>query len=416
MGRYFDFTPDLEKELIKFNIDYVLDETEESKRIYLDTATASRIGERLEGNCKVETIIADLVPLLNRGFFLHDHIYGEGSWNNSSGTLMISSYGTVPGQETLRDFRRYDILYFNNTEEKNLLGQWDTRANIIPDFAVHITDDKKTCIGFYTYMHIHFFFDFFHAEEMSSLHHAFLRSCIASYLKIEDRLKDMHDLWGMEEARRNFIEVMKVRASSQTSTIRRRIDTLTHDIVSYSQSIVNFSRERREKHILLKVYEENQVDFEAEFDRMFSEFRVQFDSSFNFFFITDTIVIQGITVGRFKITVNSTNGAIEVLNIDKRIRREGGSGGFYDHPHVLNTSMCLGNIAVEVAKLIGEFKYFDAAYLVREALYFYDREGRYIELEAWMTPEELEKRASGALIVNEGVEVHLDEETERDEG
>ena len=388
MGLYFPYSSGLEKELDKYGVEYVVEETEESKQIYLDNTISSRINNNLRADI-LTACIADFAPLLNRGFSLRDHMYTE-MLADSPGVLMISSYGDGLGKlKRDFDFVRYDTLAFNGLKEKNVLGQMDVNAYEPPEYGVGIIDGDGICVGFYSYMHIHFFFDFFHTATIGDLHHLFLRSCIADYLRIKDQLKELFDFYDVEEARRKFIDGMKKRADANAVNARRRLTTIDNDLRMYVESITALQQEKITKFNEIKAYEANQIDFEAEFDRLFSEFRAQFDANLNFYFITDTIEIDGIILGRFRITMNN-NGTFSVVNIDNKIVNKNGE---YDHPHVLNSNMCLGNIAVQVAELIGQHKLFDAAYLVRESLYFYNREGQYIEIEAWMTPEQLEEKA-----------------------
>ena len=56
----------------------------------------------------------------------------------------------------------------------------------------------------------------------------------------------------------------------------------------------------------------------------------------------------------------------------------------YDHPHIENGKICLGELNLAIAKLMSEYKYFDVAKLCSELLYFYNKSSAYLPIERWI--------------------------------
>lgn len=81
-------------------------------------------------------------------------------------------------------------------------------------------------------------------------------------------------------------------------------------------------------------------------------------------------------IGRFEMELY-VGGRVLLHNV----ARVGADG--CDHPHVKKGSPCLGNIAGPVAKLIGEFEFVTAAFLLLEFLESYNPENAYCSVSHW---------------------------------
>lgn len=80
-------------------------------------------------------------------------------------------------------------------------------------------------------------------------------------------------------------------------------------------------------------------------------------------------------LGRFRLDI-CFNGDVAIKNLTQAY-------GYYDHPHVWNAKPCLGNIRLNVSKLVGEFQWVATAELLLEYLKTVNPNGWYTPIDHW---------------------------------
>ncbi len=92
------------------------------------------------------------------------------------------------------------------------------------------------------------------------------------------------------------------------------------------------------------------------------------------------IICDGCSVGEFEILMNFEKGVVSITNLTQPIY-DGGQR--YDHPHVLNTVPCFGNIGEQVHNLLGTRNIFHLSGLLIEYLQSYNSSSCYRSIEYW---------------------------------
>ena len=81
-------------------------------------------------------------------------------------------------------------------------------------------------------------------------------------------------------------------------------------------------------------------------------------------------------IGEFVVTISFSSGRLTIKNVSKAV--DG-----YDHPHISNGSVCLGNISTGIGKMLGEFEFVGALTVLHEYLKSYNDSDAYKKIEHW---------------------------------
>lgn len=82
-------------------------------------------------------------------------------------------------------------------------------------------------------------------------------------------------------------------------------------------------------------------------------------------------------IGRFRIYIKPSQ--IKIYNFDAIVR----SGDYYDHPHVTNTVLCMGNWIIKICEALGDLDLKKLILILKMCLQTYNEKSPYIKIEEW---------------------------------
>jgi len=82
-------------------------------------------------------------------------------------------------------------------------------------------------------------------------------------------------------------------------------------------------------------------------------------------------------MGEYIVQINMVTGELNIVSAN------GGDHNGHDHPHISSGKPCLGNIAEDLAKMIGEHQVTASLILINEYLHSVNEEGWYVSISGW---------------------------------
>lgn len=326
---------------------------------------------------KTAQLLPAIIPILKRPVFVQDHFHTN-NWINSPDTHF---YITCFPQDSYKRSDKYRIFQYKGKKVNNTDGADYINIQDVPDFAIPIKDDTEKVIGFIAYNIINIFFDIMHSD-LKPLYVELIKDAVNSYLMIEDNLKALFNEFLSVKGRVELIKYIKLMSDKEKNKMEREVEGHKQNIKDYSAYLINSYENLRNATLKLKGLETGKINAEEEVEKLISEYNLKFNTEGLIWFETEDIRIKDILLGKFKITLNINSGTIRILNLTRRIDQ-------YDHPHINNGVLCLGELANAISKLITEYKYIEVARLCKEVLYFYNQSSAHVPLERWIDTKEV---------------------------
>lgn len=372
-----EYSDCLKDKLLKYDVPFAIEEHTITIFPYKDDSgtflSINQAEKRVYGE---KDIITAIIPVLNRLIYLYDHCYENDYINNINKYLFISCYGHYPN--TVYKNQKgssYPELSYNNKKCANAGGQRNFISFELPEFCIPFKDDNGLVIGHFSYNRIDFHFDIFHTP-LKTLHLKLIEDVVNLYLKIENQLKELYQSYEAVRVRIELTNYIKKQADRQKIAIKEKIISLNYRIEDIKSELLNSYSQIKMFQLTLIGLETEKINPEEEIEKLIETYNIKFGTD-GFWFETEDIYCKDIFLGKYKITINVSSGIISIINLKKKI-------GCYDHPHIEDGRICLGELNSAITKLISEYKYFEVAKLCSELLYFYNKSSAYIPMERWI--------------------------------
>lgn len=194
----------------------------------------------------------------------------------------------------------------------------------------------------------------------------------------------------LEKCRGDFIQHCKSDVDDAIAELEQRVRQLTNDIAELEKQVLEKMMQIRDCNIKLtglKNEDDKKSHLNKQFDMIKSHIPLLRSMTFTeggLTFETEVIHLEGdsatrnpqkfdpFPLGRYRIRMKRGQD-IHVTNLTRRLEYEFyGRKDMWDHPHVKNHLMCLGNIKTKVNQLILQDKWFPAITYIIEALKNYN--------------------------------------------
>ena len=195
----------------------------------------------------------------------------------------------------------------------------------------------------------------------------------------------------IDQAEKLYVEACMRRLLSDIARTESDLKLSEQKLSDCSRLIVEETRRSRESRLKLGYLDQWQVSEEArhleEFDRLLQVEGVRkvqvTDDVLRVF--TDTVyaVHDGARyeIGDFRIDI-FFEGYVLARNL-----RNCGDNPIWDHPHIVNGAICMGNIREGVVKLIGEYQFSVVAQVMLDFLRSYNQNDSYCPITRWRRVE-----------------------------
>lgn len=367
-----NYTEKLKLELEKYDIPFAFDE--KTITVFLDQNSV------IPSSFIAEQILPAIVPVLKRPVYIKDHFLIKNWLNSPFSNLYIVCFPQDTSFKNIKNIK-YKTLIYKGKKVNNDNGQEYMQVLDIPDFALPIKDDNGITIGFIAYNIINIFFDIMHVE-LQALHLELIRDTVDSYLKIENSLKELFNEYLSVKGRTELIKYIKNISEREKEKLKREISDYEYNINKYTSAIIDWHKSLRNTVLKLKGIESEKINIEEEVEKLITEHDIKFNTEGLIWFETEDIYIKSILIGRFRITLNLEQGSIKIKNLTRKIQE-------YDHPHIRNEILCLGELNVAITKLTSEYKFIEVAKLCKEMLYFYNPSSAHMQIERWITTKKV---------------------------
>lgn len=373
-----EYSDYLKNKLIKYDIPFAIEEQTITIFPYKDSSghtfiSTNQAAYRVQDE---KDIITAIIPVLNRLVYVYDHCNESNYMAYMDRYLFISCYSNYP-EEVYKNQKTgiYSELHYNGKKCSNAASQRDSINFELPEFCVPFKDDHGLVIGHFSYNRIDFHFDIFHTP-LKPLHLELIEDVVNMYLKIEDQLKELYQSYESIKVRLELIDYIKKQAERAKISTKEQIKSLNYRIEESNETLLNSYKELRNLHLKLIGLETETINPEEEVEKLLETYNIRFSTK-GFWFETEDIYYKDIFLGQYKITINVNTGRISIHNLKKKV-------GSYDHPHIDDGKICLGELNSAIAKLISEYKYLEVAKICSELLYFYNKSSAYIPIERWI--------------------------------
>ena len=358
------YSEDLKNDLEKHDIPFAFDEETITVFFSQNSVVCS--------DHKTAQLLLAIIPVLKRPVYIQDHFYTR-TWIDSPESHF---YITCFPQDNYEKSNKYKLLQYKGNKVNNTDKQDNIHIQDIPDFAIPIKDDTGKAIGFIAYNIINIFFDIMHSD-LKPLHIELIKDAVNSCLKIEDNLKELFNMYLITRGREELIKHIKQISEKEKDKTKRKIDEYETNIKDHSAYLVRCYRDLRDATLKLRSLESEKINAEEEVEKLISEYNIKFNTEGLIWFETEDIYYKDILIGRFRITLDISSGTIKIQNLTRKIEN-------HDHPHILNGTLCLGELQNAISKLMTEYKYLEVAKLCKEILYFYNPSSAYMQVERWI--------------------------------
>lgn len=208
---------------------------------------------------------------------------------------------------------------------------------------------------------------------------------IAPALRTASKFLDKYDFNAEKAA---YIKKFAANDSAKIAAAKEGIASLEREINTSIKKIEGLTRDIQHYNSLLKGYEVDSKDKQTKLERSFTIFNslwgngihdIKFGNA-RFTFLTAPITIEGITLGRFVVTVHtSTRGYVTIKPETNKYDVNG-----YSHPHVSSRGdVCFGSAGTIIYQLLGRERYIDVIPVVLEFLRTYNGDNPYANIERW---------------------------------
>lgn len=319
-------------------------------------------------------MIPAIVPVLKRKIHCSDNLLLK-NWSITTKDFFYISCCNYNSLNSQKPPKIYKTLLYGGEKILNSNKQRSLYTQEVPDYAIPIKDDAGEIIGLMSYNLILIFFSIF-CSDLKPLHLKLIEDTVNSYIKIESSLKELFDEYAVMQGKIKLIKYIEQIAKLEQERIKRDIHSYEETIKERSIQIVELHQKLRNSVLKLRGLESEKIDIEGEFEKLITDFNIKFNSDGLIWFDTENIKYKDILLGKFRILLDIQKGVIKINNITKKI-------GAFDHPHIREGVLCLGELSNTVSKLMSEYKYIEVAKLCKEMLYFYNPSSAYKKVEEW---------------------------------
>lgn len=209
-----------------------------------------------------------------------------------------------------------------------------------------------------------------------------IEQMIKSYYSVLPDIKTRYEQKIIEKKTQALKELVSTISKRRIIALKETIAEQNKNVERAEEALRRSYMTIREAEMMLEQYKLSEPNADKQVEYIFNKYPNLQVSDYALTIDTDTINISGVNIGKFRITININDNRIKVRNLTRRI------SDIYDHPHVKNEEFCLGNMKIEVQRLLSNCLYFELIDFIVELLHYYNEKDCYSSLHRWNTKED----------------------------